>query len=486
MKKILSLALSLLAVIIFTSCNQTQDPPKYIFFFIGDGMGLGQEQLTESYLGAYDTENMDPKLFFTGMPQKGFITTYSKSHKITDSAAAGTALAAGEKTDNGRIMKNSDASESFKSVAHIAKENGMKVGILSSVSLDHATPAVFYANADSRNMYYEISMQLPDSEFDFFGGGGYRNPEGLESNNKYSEKYTQQDQEGTKATDKKNMLEYAREKGYTIINSKDALMSLDNSDEKIIAINPVLQSGSAMPYAIDNNAGDPELADYVEKAIEVLDNENGFFMMVEGGKIDWACHSNDAATVVHEIVDFDKAIGKAMEFFLQHPEETLIIVTGDHETGGLGMGNTLAGKETDYKSLAHQKASLEVIEKEMKSLQQPSYETIMTRVEEYFGLGSAVTINAYDSLRLKRAWKASFDPTYTRTDDDVVRYGYYEPVTITATHILSEKAGIAWTTFSHTAMPLPVHSIGNGSEIFGGYYDNTDIPKKIASLIGMP
>lgn len=447
-------------------------------------MGLGQEQLTESYLGAYNTIYPNPQLYFTTFPEKGFITTYSTSNKITDSAAAGTALAGGEKTDNGIIMQSPDGKEKYISVAKIAKKNGMKVGIISNVSLDHATPAAFYANAESRNMYYEISMQLPDSEFDFFGGGGFRNPDGMDKDKKYSEDYTQQDTQGTEVEGKKNMLEYAKEKGYTIINTNEDFYALSPGAEKIISINQELSNGASMPYKIDRNEGDLSLADYVYKGIEVLDNEKGFFMMVEGGKIDWACHSNDAATVIHDMIDFDAAVGAAMDFYLHNPDETLIIVTGDHETGGLSMGNTLAGKTGNYELLNNQTASLEVIEAKMSNLVSPSYDSVMIMVNEYFGLGSDIELTDYDKKKLRDAYVYSFVSEDGISDTKARElYYYYEPVTITATHILSQKAGIDWTSFSHTAMPLPVHSTGAGSELFGGFYDNTDIPKKIISLI---
>ena len=485
MKKILLFSIiALFSLSLFTSCTEQNETPKYIFLFIGDGMGLGQQQLTESYLGAYNSTYPDPKLYFTSLPQKGFITTYSKSHKITDSAAAGTALAGGEKTDNGMIMKSGDGTEEYYSVAEVAKDLEMKVGIISSVSLDHATPAVFYANADSRNMYYEISMQLPDSDFDFFGGGGFKNPEGLDTEKKYSENYTHQDSEGEVVADNKNMLEYAREKGYTIINTKEDFNSLKHGDEKVIAINPEQQSGAAMTYAIDRNEGELSLADYVRKGIDLLENENGFFMMVEGGKIDWACHSNDGATVIHEVIDFDKAVGEAMKFYLNHPDETLIIVTGDHETGGLGLGSTISGKGNDIALFNNQKASLEVIEKHMSMLTEPTFEQILTEVDSYFGLGTEIALTDYDIKRLRKAYNHTYRGGDGMTESEVsATYGYYDPVTITATHILSEKAGVDWTTYSHTSMPLPVHSIGAGSEVFGGYYDNTDIPKKIIALI---
>lgn len=489
MKRIFTILLLALSItFLFNGCTQEEKSPKYIFFFIGDGFGLAQLQLTESYLGAYNSVYPETKLHLTGLPEKGFITTYSSSHKITDSAAAGTALATGKKTSNGRICKNEDATQSYKSVAYAAKEQGMKVGIITTVSLDHATPAVYYANVDTRNMYYEISMQLPTSGFDYFAGGGFRNPQGLATKHAYSENYSQQNQGGEEVEGKKDMFEFARENGYTLVSGKEEILSLPSESSKIIAMNPVIQSGAAMPYAIDQTDESLTLADFVQKGIEILDNKNGFFMMVEGGKIDWACHANDGATVIKEVIDFDNAISKAINFYLEHPDETLIVVSGDHETGGLSMGNTLTGKEADYSLFKYQKASLEVFEKQIRSLEAPGYDSIMTLVANNYGLGNEIPLTEYDIHRFKAAYNQSFGTKLASTfpEMDYTTYGGYDPITITATHILSEKAGVAWTTYSHTASPLPVHSIGACAANFGGFYDNTDIPKKIMKLIDYP
>ncbi len=485
MKKIHLLSLIALIILgLFSACKEEEKSPKYLFLFIGDGMGLGQEQLAESFLGAYDQTYPVPQLHMTRMPQKGIMTTYSKSHKITDSAAAGTALSSGEKTTNGVVMISPDTTQTYASVAAYAKERGMKIGIISTVSLDHATPAVFYAHAPSRNNYYEIGMQLPESGFDYFAGGGFRDPKGLKSDTKYSENYTNQKTADNTGEGKKDLLTYAREKGYTLINNKKDFRALPANAEKIIAINPELQSGAAMPYTIDRAEGSLALSDYVSKGIEILDNDKGFFMMVEGGKIDWACHANDAITTIHEMVDFDNAIGEALKFYKQHPEETLIVITGDHETGGLSMGNTLSGKRTDYQLLKNQTASLEVIEKKMRALVSPSFDQVMEVVKTYFGLGDNVTLTPYDQERLQKAYQYAFvSKKGVSPKEAKALYGYYEPVCITAATILAEKAGIAWTTFSHTAIPLPVHSIGAGSDQFGGFYDNTDIPKRFMALI---
>jgi len=118
-------------------------------------------------------------------------------------------------------------------------------------------------------------------------------------------------------------------------------MNLNSQAGKILAFNENLDISAAMPYSMDNKENDLELKDIITKAIDVLDNENGFFIMLEGGKIDWACHMNDAAGCIKEVIAFDDAIGVAMKFYKKHPDETVILVTADHETGGLSLGSTL-------------------------------------------------------------------------------------------------------------------------------------------------
>ncbi|MEG2282887.1 MAG: alkaline phosphatase, partial [Rikenellaceae bacterium] len=153
----------------------------------------------------------------------------------------------------------------LENISTTLHNRGLKVGIISTASIDHATPASFYAHQPSRDMYFEISEELPTSNFEFFGGGGI-----LENDN-FNDKVTKQ--------------------GYRVVNTKGAIDSLKNGDEKVIAISPTLQDSKSMTYAIDRKEGEFTLADFVKKGIEVLDNEKGFFMMAEGGKIDWLHNS---------------------------------------------------------------------------------------------------------------------------------------------------------------------------------------------------
>jgi alkaline phosphatase len=243
-----------------------------------------------------------------------------------------------------------------------------------------------------------------------------------------------------------------------------------------------------MSYAIDRKDSELTLADYTAKGIEMLDNENGFFMMVEGGKIDWASHANDAATVVYDVLDFDAAVNEALKFYKLHPEETLIIVTADHETGGLGLGFSGMGYKTDFALLTQQKISSALFsEKAEKWIDDKiPFETIMDSVSFYYGLNdtsqySTAKLSEEEYNRIRKAYEKSITGTDGTTQDYII-YGSYNPFTTLVTRILNEKAGIGWTSFSHTCSPVPVFAIGAGSHYFEGYYDNTDIPKKIIQV----
>ena len=198
-----------------------------------------------------------------------------------------------------------DKSTPLVSVAEMAKEAGMKVGVVTSVSLDHATPAACYAHQPSRNNFYEIAIEATQSNFDYFGGGGFLQPRG-------------------KNNDQRDIFEIFAENGYTVVRNREDFEKLTPQSGKVVAINAVLDEDQTMPYEIDREENDLSLADFTRKGIELLDNPEGFFMLVEGGKIDWAAHANDAATVIRDVLAFGEAIEEAIKFYQQHPEETLI------------------------------------------------------------------------------------------------------------------------------------------------------------------
>lgn len=465
--------------------EEHQNSPKYIFFFIGDGMGMAQVNLTEAALAIDDfdikhqstTENeVYGSMNFTGMPVFGMQTTYAQDRFITGSAAAGTALATGHKTTIGTIGMNGDHTTEFRTMAEMARDKGMKVGIVSSVSIDHATPASFYAHTNSRDNYYSIGQQLTQSGFDYFAGGGVR--------------WNSYDNEG-QAEDFNLFLEAAESNGYTYVDTRADFDQLEPGSGKVIATLEKFRTdpsdGAALPYILDLDEYESEndritLSEFTQKGIELLDNEKGFFMMVEGGKIDWACHANDAASVIHNTIEFDKAIGHALAFYEAHPDETLIIVTADHECGGLTLGYAATKYSTDFSLMAHQNVSYVSFTNRVKEWAEEgnmSFEEALSAAREAYGLGDpelGLELNEKEIEDLKIAFELSMGG---EPEKDNKKYGGDDPFTLTLTHILNHKAGITWGSFSHTAVPVPVFAIGQGAEAFEGYYDNTDIAKKI-------
>ena len=280
-----------------TASDQTIKAPKYVFLFIGDGMSFPQFQSAADYLGAMaDSDYMQavpslddnqgavldgPKpLNFMGFETVGSVVTYDSNSFAPDSASTATSIATGYKTYSGSINVDETATKVYETITEKVHEQlGMKVGIISSVNLNHATPAAFYAHQASRNSYYEIGLELIDSGFEYFAGGGLKKPTGADK-------------------DKEDLYALAKQAGYNVVKTQAEADKITSGPVIIIA-------ERLTPWA---------LADYVEKGIEVLDNDKGFFMMCEGGKIDWACHANDAASTIHDTLALADAVQVAIGF----------------------------------------------------------------------------------------------------------------------------------------------------------------------------
>ena len=497
-----------------TSVEETQaGVPKYVFLFIGDGMSYPQVQLTNYYLSASQGQNagtvtvegeektkLDSKNNLTMMnfPIAGSAQTYDSTSFAPDSASTATSIATGKKTWSGSINVSEDFTQTYETIAEKLKaQKDMKIGILSTVNLNHATPAAFYAHQASRSSYYDIGLEMIDSGFDYFAGGGLLQPTGKEK-------------------DKEDLYALAEEAGYKVVQTQAEAEALKAEDGKVIAIDEHLADSSAMSYELDRAEEEWALADYVEKGIEVLDNDNGFFMMVEGGKIDWACHANDAASTITDTIALDNAVEKAVEFYNEHPEETLIIVTGDHETGGLTIGFAGTDYDTFLKNFENQKISYAKYDSDYVSgykENKTDFETVMKDVTELFGLqgpagtdsettqqkdsadqhpesdnDGALVMTEYEYGQLKTAYETTMSRTGEEAEfaqDEYIRYGSYEPLTVTITHILNNKSGINFGSYAHTGLPVEVLVQGVGAESFDGYYDNTDIYSKMAALLGV-
>lgn len=331
MKKIIALSL-----VLFLAISGSAQSPKYIFYFIGDGMGFNHVALARGAASAKDSTIEFKHLSFTQFPVVGMVRTFAGDRLTTCSAAAGTALATGHKTSIGTIGMDVDHKNNLESVAVVAKKAGMKAGVITTVSIDHATPAAFYAHAKSRSKYDVIASWIVKAGLDLYAGSGLL---------KITENFYD-------SISKNYNFNVCRGNEAKLIGQK--LVWIENQGKKV----------DALSLAIDRQKGDMNLPDMVEKSIEFLDNKNGFFLMAEGGQIDWAAHANDAASIVCEVEDFSEAIGEAVDFYNEHPNETLIVITADHETGGLALGRDDRGYDTNLELLYTQGGSKNVVGKD--------------------------------------------------------------------------------------------------------------------------
>ena len=469
--------------------------PRYVFFFIGDGMGSAQATAAQYLSGTGDKAgNEKPvpaSLSFTRFPVLGLMNTLDAVGLTPDSASAATSMATGKKTLSGTINMGfkeggkgpePDKDKPFMIITEYAKEAGMKIGVISSVSLDHAMPAAFYAKSAKRSAYYDIAVQgLSGQVLDFLAGGGFLQPTGEDNG-------------------RKDVLEIAGENGFTILNTNEDIQAIGPGSGRVLAISPELRDGRrAMEYEIDRLAGGAvnlSLAQMTAAGIRNLENnEKGFFMMVEGGKIDWACHANDAATAVWDVCALADAVGEAVTFAEKHPDETLIVVTGDHETGGMRIGRAQTGSDVHMEYLLGQKLSytaMDAILDDMAS-DQASYDDVMAAIQENYGLtrqaGQPLSLTAQEIASLSAAYTFGMLPGAQREgetwDAQAPLYGGYNPLSVTASHILASKAGISFSSFSHTGISLPVYAMGVGAEQFGGSYDNTGIFSRFLSVMGL-
>ncbi len=464
---------NLLFALVLLSCNWSfAQQAKYVFYFIGDGMGVNQVQGTELFQGELKGEIGISPLCFTQFPVSTVATTFSATNGVTDSAAAGTALATGNKTKNGAIGVLKDLETPVNSVAVWAKNSGRRVGIATSVSVDHATPAAFYAHEAGRSSYYNIGADLYRAGFDFYAGSDFVEPENKKDKNA------------------KNLYKMADEYGYYIARGYNEYTKKSDKADKMILFQSKEASEkdrSAIPYAIDRTEKDLSLEDITRSAIDFLskDMSKGFFLMVEGGKIDWACHSNDAATAFREVQDFDNAIKIAYEFYKQHPDETLIVVTADHETGGIVLGT--GQYKLNLKALESQEMSESGFTKVLNAMRKKyknnvPWEAVKESLEENFGFWDEIKLTEKQEERLLSVYEKTLKGQKAKMEKS--EYAQDEALAAEAKRIINETALIGWASGGHSAGYVPVFAIGAGAGNFSGRLDNTQIPALIAKAAG--
>lgn len=280
--------------------------PKNIILMIGDGMGLNQVEVSRLGIGG-----VDYKLAIDQLPFRGLVTTFSSNNSITDSAAAATAWATGKKTNN-KFLSVSPNKKNIITITELLAQKGYKNGLVATSSITHATPAAFYAHVDNRYKEQKIAKQFLESNIDIALGGGAEFFRKLNFSDKY-----------------------------ILLKSRQDLMAHQNEENKkllgLFAEDGIMRTDEDMP----SQAEMTDLAlDYLVKSTESC---NGFFLMSEGSQIDWAGHANNIQYLFAEFNDFDQTIGKLINF-INTDKETLLIITADHETGGLQLVDKLDNK----------------------------------------------------------------------------------------------------------------------------------------------
>ena len=461
---------SLLLTAVFAVAAMAQSQVKYVFYFIGDGMGVNQINVTETYLAALKGKIGFEPILMSSFPVVGMVNTYSATNGVTDSAAGGTALACGKKTKNGAIGMLEDLKTPCTSIAVWAQKAGAAVGVATNVAITHATPASFYGHQPNRNMYYEIGQDLCKSGFDFFAGSDFHRP-----NTKEGEP-TLRDQ--------------AKAAGYTILTGgykeyekkgrkadKLILFQSDYQNEKL--------GSDHIPYALDQDKNDLTLEQIVRAGINYLmgKQKNGFFFQIEGGMIDYACHRNDIGNAVNEVLDLDKAVKVAYEFYQQHPDETIIVISADHETGGLVMGKGPYELHTDLLRFQHKSIDeLKWILREQykKAPKKFTKDAVEKQLKQLMGLWDNIKLTDDQTARLTRRWNdiekaiAGNEKVNDRIND----------LCETVKHVISEQALISWASGGHSNGYVPVYAIGPGTEVFQGRIDNIEIAPAMAKIAG--
>lgn len=462
LKKLSMLAAAVISATMLTSAWASA---KYIFFFIGDGMGIAH--VTNSQLYNKHVLNNDKPLVMTTFPVMSMQTTHSASSDVTDSAAAGTALATGYKTINGMLGVTPDTVP-VPSVAKKLFDDGYGVGIVTSVAIDDATPGAFYTHVANRSQYYDTGRQLAESGYQYFAGAALRGTKDKNGN-------------------ENDLVDYIRSKGVSVYYGLD---NVDTTADRMLILSPFHEeSNNDIGFTVDSIPGALTLPQIAQAGLDQMlrTSPDKFFMMIEGGNIDHAGHANDGGTILREVINFDQTIRMAYDFYLQHPDETLILVTADHETGGMSVGCQTTGYSTQLQNAAGQKVSKERFNIFCHNLLRTRDNYTWADMQQYLadnlGFGTAVKLTDSETEQLHDMFTTVFEKRAAGEDRKTL-YVSFNAFADKVYDILNSKAGMGWTSGCHTGSPVPVYAVGVGSENFVRMVDNTDIPNLILKAAG--
>lgn len=436
--------------------------PKYIFYYIGDGMGMGPVMAAQNY--NRNILGNDKPLNMMQFPVVGWSQTWSANSDITDSAAAGTALSTGSKTKNSMLGMNADT-VAVTSVAKILFDEGYGVAVATSVAPDDATPGAFYTHVPNRGMLYEIGCDMAASGYQFVAGAGLR---------------------GTMTDGKPNdLLDRFAAEGVQIVRGPEGIDAI--SSDRVLVLNPEGGSDHNIGYTIDSIAGALTLPMIARAALTQLErtSPDKFFMMIEGGNIDHALHGNDGGAAIKEILNFDQVLGVAFDFYRQHPDETLIIVTADHDTGGMAIVKERGGKG-GLANIDYQKVSKEEFSNFCKAMLKTrnifTWDDMKEYLSENLGFFTHIPVSEKAEARLKKLFDDTFE--LRNTADQKTLYANFNAFAVEVFNMFNDASGLAFTTTSHSGNVVPVFAVGCGADALKGFNNNTDIPAAILRAVG--
>jgi len=405
--------------------------PRNVVLFIADGCGPASYTLARTALGR--PLALDPFLV-------GTLSTHSADSRVTDSAAAATALASGHKTKN--LTVGLDAQDRpIATLLEAAEDRGMLTGLVTTTHLTHATPACFAAHVPNRTQAQDIAVQLLDHDIEvLFGGGSI---------------YFLPDANGGERTDGRNLIEEAASRGVTTLRNSAAL-------HRLLELPALGLFGSGhLEYEIDRGSSDqPSLAEMTTRALELLSvHDQGFFLMIEAGRIDHAGHANDPAAHLRDIDAYDAAARRVLDFARERGD-TLVLATSDHETGGLSLSRNVGDGPLDAwhpEVLTACRASAGAMARRLEDGDDPA--EVMSQ---------EASITDLDDEELKSLTPGQDGVSMRRAVCD----------------LLNDRAGLAWSTTGHSAVDVPLFAFGPGSRRFGGHHDNTELCRELAALMG--
>jgi alkaline phosphatase len=410
----LVLCLALLVSALALSPLAAQPEADSVILLIGDGMGPGQVEMAAGAQGA--------PLAMQRMPYSGLVTTTSLGGKITDSAAAGTALATGHKTENGKIAMSPEG-QVYRTILEVCRDQGKSVGIITTDALWGATPACFAAHASSRGLYDEIALQMTKSRARVMMG--------------YGESELLPASADGKRKDEQNLIRALARSGYEIARNREQLVKAKSTN---------------LVGLFEDGPETPTLTEAVQAALLRLSaNRKGLFLMVEGARVDWASHGSDPAGTLLEMRNLDGAVAAAVDF-ARRRGRTLVVVTADHETGGLVINDP-----NKLRVLAPVKADADAIAGALND----DRSNVAEVMAEYTGIKD-LTPEETESIKTAKEAAGAISA------------------------VLSARAGLEWTGGGgHTATPVRVFAFGPGASRFAGTMDNTEIPEKIGAATRM-